>query len=45
MQLTEDRLALLNKEEGVQASVEVKDLLEGGRSLGTRVILKIPVDD
>ena len=45
MRLTEDRLALLNKEEGVQASVEVKDLLEDGRSLGTQVILKIPIDD
>lgn len=45
MRLTEDRLALLNRGDGVHASVEVQDLIEDGRSVGTRVILKIPVDD
>ncbi len=46
MKLTEDRLALLNKQAQLDASVEVEDLkTEDGTPAGTRVILKIPVDD
>ncbi len=45
MQLTEDRLALLNKNAELNASVEILDLkTEAGEAAGTRVILKIPVD-
>lgn len=45
MQLTEDRLALLNKQAQMEASVAVEDLkTSDGRPAGTRVILKIPID-
>ena len=45
MKLTEDRLALLNKQARIDASVEVADLVTAtGEAAGTKVILKIPVD-
>jgi putative methionine-R-sulfoxide reductase with GAF domain len=45
MKLTEDRLALLNKQAKLDASVEIEDLMtEQGEAAGTKVILKIPVD-
>lgn len=45
MKLTEDRLALLNKQARLDASVEIADLItESGEAVGTKVILKIPVD-
>jgi putative methionine-R-sulfoxide reductase with GAF domain/sugar lactone lactonase YvrE len=44
MQLTENRLSLLNKHAALNASVEIIDLQNGGsEALGTKVILKIPV--
>jgi sensor histidine kinase YesM len=44
MQLTENRLGLLNKYSKLNASVEIIDLQNGGNeALGTKVILKIPV--
>jgi LytS/YehU family sensor histidine kinase len=44
MQLTENRLSLLNKHAELNASVEIVDLQNGGsEALGTKVILKIPV--
>ena len=44
MQLTENRLSLLNKHAELNASVEIVDLQSGGsEALGTKVILKIPV--
>jgi len=44
MQLTENRLGLLNKYAKLNASVEIIDLQNGGNeALGTKVILKIPV--
>jgi hypothetical protein len=46
MRLTEDRLALLNSQYHANASVEVEDLkTKTGSALGTRVILKIPIDN
>lgn len=45
MKLTEDRLALLNKQIQAEASVEVLDLIAAdGEAAGTQVILKIPID-
>lgn len=45
MKLTEDRIALLNKQAKINASVEIEDLLdESGAPKGTRVSLRIPVD-
>ncbi|HLP36740.1 sensor histidine kinase [Lacibacter sp.] len=45
MKLTEDRIALLNKQAKIDASVEIEDLYDmNGMASGTRVILKIPVD-
>jgi LytS/YehU family sensor histidine kinase len=45
MKLTEDRLALLNKQIQAEASVEVNDLMANdGEAVGTKVILKIPID-
>lgn len=45
MKLTEDRLALLNKQIQAEASVEVVDLVvSDGEPAGTKVILKIPID-
>ncbi len=45
MKLTEDRLALLNKQAKLDASVEIEDLKStSGEAAGTKVILKIPVD-
>jgi LytS/YehU family sensor histidine kinase len=44
MQLTENRLSLLNKHAELNASVEIIDLKNGhGEAAGTKVILKIPV--
>jgi two-component sensor histidine kinase len=44
MQLTENRLSLLNKHAELNASVEIIDLKNGnGKAAGTKVILKIPV--
>lgn len=44
MQLTENRLNLLNKHAELNASVEIIDLQNGNsEALGTKVILKIPV--
>jgi ligand-binding sensor domain-containing protein/putative methionine-R-sulfoxide reductase with GAF domain len=44
MQLTENRLSLLNKHAELNASVEIIDLQdEGSEAGGTKVILKIPV--
>jgi LytS/YehU family sensor histidine kinase len=44
MQLTENRLSLLNKHAELNASVEIIDMSNGhGESTGTKVILKIPV--
>jgi LytS/YehU family sensor histidine kinase len=45
MKLTEHRLALLNRQAVLDATVEVLDLKNGeGEATGTKVILKIPVD-
>ncbi|RYF96942.1 MAG: GAF domain-containing protein, partial [Chitinophagaceae bacterium] len=45
MKLTEDRLALLNKQIQTEGSVEVNDLMANdGEAAGTKVILKIPID-
>ena len=44
MQLTENRLSLLNKHAELNASIEIIDLQNGGsEAVGTKVILKIPV--
>jgi ligand-binding sensor domain-containing protein/putative methionine-R-sulfoxide reductase with GAF domain len=44
MQLTENRLSLLNKHAELNASIEILDLMNGNNeAAGTRVILKIPV--
>jgi ligand-binding sensor domain-containing protein/putative methionine-R-sulfoxide reductase with GAF domain len=44
MQLTQNRLSLLNKHAELNASVEIVDLKdENGTAAGTRVILKIPM--
>ena len=44
MQLTENRLSLLNKHAELNASVEIIDLQNGNsEAAGTKVILKIPV--
>jgi ligand-binding sensor domain-containing protein/putative methionine-R-sulfoxide reductase with GAF domain len=44
MQLTENRLSLMNKHAELNASVEIIDLQNGGdEATGTKVILKIPV--
>lgn len=46
MKLTEDRLALLNREAQFDSSVEVQDMkTQGGEARGTRVIVKIPIDN
>ena len=45
MKLTESRLALLNKHADWNASVEIVDLMSPeGLAVGTKVILRIPVD-
>jgi len=44
MQLTENRLSLLNKHAELNASVEIIDLKNGhDEAAGTKVILKIPI--
>jgi LytS/YehU family sensor histidine kinase len=44
MQLTEDRLSLLNKHAKLNASIEIIDLENGNKeAAGTKVILKIPM--
>ncbi len=43
MQLTENRIALLNQHSQYNASVEIIDLKKGDMPTGTKVILKIPV--
>lgn len=43
MQLTENRLGLLNKHAELNASVEIIDLEQNTEAAGTKVILKIPV--
>ncbi|MEQ1675591.1 MAG: two-component regulator propeller domain-containing protein [Chitinophagaceae bacterium] len=44
MQLTENRLSLLNKHAELHASIEIIDMEKGnGEGAGTKVILKIPV--
>jgi hypothetical protein len=44
MQLTENRLSLLNNHAQLNGSVEIIDLYNGnGAGAGTKVILKIPV--
>jgi ligand-binding sensor domain-containing protein/putative methionine-R-sulfoxide reductase with GAF domain len=43
MQLTENRLGLLNKHAELNASVEIIDLQQDTEAAGTKVILKIPV--
>ncbi|MEI9943675.1 MAG: histidine kinase [Chitinophagaceae bacterium] len=44
MKLTQDRLSLLNKHAELNASVDIIDLKEeDGESLGTKVVVKIPV--
>jgi sensor histidine kinase YesM len=44
MQLTENRLSLLNKHAELNASIEIIDLRNGNEeAAGTKVILKIPV--
>lgn len=44
MQLTENRLSLLNKHAELNASVEIIDLQNGGNeAVGTKVVLRIPV--
>ncbi len=46
MELTENRLLLLNQYASVHSSVEIEDLKNGeGEASGTRVILKIPIGD
>lgn len=45
MKLTEDRLALLNKQMQMDSSVEVEDMMSAvGDASGTRVIVRIPID-
>lgn len=45
MKLTEDRLALLNKQAEIDSSVLIEDLVnENGEAAGTRVTIKMPVD-
>jgi hypothetical protein len=45
MRLTEERLRLLNRQLGPQATVEVEDLQDAaGKPLGTKVRLLVPVD-
>lgn len=45
MQLTENRLALLSRQMGFNASVDIEDMKNGrGEPLGTKVTLNIPVD-
>jgi ligand-binding sensor domain-containing protein/putative methionine-R-sulfoxide reductase with GAF domain len=43
MQLTENRLNLLNKHAELNASIQIIDLENSTEPLGTRVVLKIPV--
>lgn len=46
MELTENRLLLLNQYASVHSSVQIEDLKNGnGEATGTRVILQIPVGD
>lgn len=42
MQITEDRILLINKINLIHASCEIQDLKENEQSIGTRVILNIP---
>ena len=45
MKLTEDRLAILNREAGFDASVQVEDLYDNeGHGIGTRVLVTLVVD-
>ena len=46
MRLTEDRLALLNKDQDNALAVLIEDLkTEEGQAGGTKVILRIPIDN
>lgn len=45
MRLTENRLVLLSRQAGVDASVEIIDMKDSGdEPLGTKIILNIPID-
>jgi len=45
MKLTEDRLALLNKQTQLESTVVITDLYHtNGSPAGTRVIIQIPID-
>ena len=43
MNITKERLDLLNEKYGTNASVSVNDLYENGNASGTEVTLKIPI--
>ena len=46
MQLTEDRLRLLNKQAKVDTTVQIIDLFDSaGAAAGTRVVITIPIDN
>jgi ligand-binding sensor domain-containing protein len=43
MQITEDRLSIINRTQGILATCEVHDLQDAdGRPVGTRVVLRLP---
>lgn len=44
MQITEDRIAIINRIQNIHATAEVIDLIDGdGKATGTRVVLHIPL--
>jgi sensor histidine kinase YesM len=46
MQLTEERMQLLMTELGTKGEIRVEDLIDSnGEPLGTRVILKLPIEE
>ncbi len=43
MQITEDRISLINRSNHIHASCAIYDLKKGEQAIGTRVVLNIPV--
>ena len=43
MQLTEERINILNQQTSLNGSIQIIDLQNGGQASGTRVIVSIPI--
>jgi LytS/YehU family sensor histidine kinase len=45
MQVTQERLDIFREESGMEVAMQIVDLLDGEKALGTKVILRIPFEE